>query len=81
MFAVDAESVCSYIDCNVSRASLQTDVEEQMRTKAEEAASFYDLLSTGLYKSSVGEDAAKMVLFRQRLRLKKKRIMTIKTTV
>lgn len=55
----------SSIDCEISHAGLQTDVEEQMRTKTEEAASFYDLLSTGLNKSSAGEDGAKMVLFPQ----------------
>lgn len=71
-FAIDAGNVCTSVDCDVSRAGLQTDVEEQMRTKAEEAASCYDLLSTGLYKSSIGEDAAKIALFCQRQRLKKK---------
>lgn len=71
MLAIDAASVCTSVDCDVSRAGLQADVEEQMRTKAEEAASCYDLLSIGLYKSSVDKDAAKMVFFCQRLRLKK----------
>lgn len=64
-------SVCSSAHCDVCSAGEQTDVEEQTRTKAEEAASFCDLLSTGLHKfyqwtPSIGEGAAKMAVFHQR---------------